>query len=132
MKLTLITLGVLALTGVGGLSSFAGDTPPPVSLDNNPYIELYKLRIAQAELNQRRQEALVKLANSRLDRGRRLINQQAISQEEFDTLISEASVATADVELSHKKVDEAKTYYRVVEALVKRGVSIPLCTYEME
>ena len=130
MRKILRTIGLLVL--FGSLNGFADEVKPPVAIDNNPYIELYKLRIAQAELNLKRQDALVTLANQRLDRGRRLISKGAITQEDFDTLTSDSGVATADLELARKKVEESKAYFRIVEALVKRGVSIPLCTYEME
>ena len=125
------------LTLIGGVwfgnrGSLAAEQASPVNVADNPYIELYLLRVSQAEMNLRRQDALVGLANANLDRGRRLINAKAISQEEFDTLNSNAAVAAADVELSRKKIDEAKAYLRIVEALVKRGVQIPLCTYETE
>ena len=105
---------------------------PPVVDDNNPYVELYRLRVAQAELNSERQQAIEILANARLERGKKLIAQAVIAREEYDVMISEAGVATADVKLAQKKVSEAKAYLRIIEALVKRGVSIPLCTYEME
>ena len=106
--------------------------PVAVVDDNNPYIELYRLRVAQAELNSERQQAIEILANARLERGKKLIAQAVIAREEYDVMISEAGVATADVKLAQKKVSEAKAYLRIIEALVKRGVSIPLCTYEME
>ncbi len=112
--------------------SWGVDQAPAVPISDNPYIELYQLRVSQAELNLRRQEALLLFANQRLDRGRRLIASKAISQEDLDNMVSDAAVAAADVDLSGKKIDEAKAYFRIVEALVKRGVQIPLCTYEME
>lgn len=101
-------------------------------LADNPFIELYKLRVTQAELNVSRRQALEDLAASRLARGRKLIISKAISQEEYDTLVSEAAVTTADRVLAVRKVEESKTYLKIVEAMVRRGVSIPLCTYEME
>ena len=134
VKSRLVTIGLVLF--LGGLDKILGETNPTADvtarLDNNPYIEIYKLRIAQAETNLKRQEALITLANQRLDRGRRLIAKSAIAQEDLDLLISEAGVASADLELARKKVEESKSYFRIVEALVKRGVSIPLCTYEME
>ncbi len=123
-------LGLGSNWGGGSPIAFAGDPTP--NLDTNPYIELYKLRIAQAEANLRRQVALSTLGNARLERGRKLIEKRVISMEEYDTIVSDAAVSVADVDLASKKVEESRAYFRVVEALVKRGVSIPLCTYEME
>ena len=123
----------LALTiGLTSSGLLADEKPPSTPISENPYIELYKLRVTQAELNVSRRHSLEELASSRLERGRRLIASRAISQEEYEVLTSEATVASADRVLAVKKVDEAKTYLRIVEALVKRGISIPLCTYEME
>lgn len=103
-----------------------------VSKEENPYVELYRLRVAQAELNQKRQEALVALASARLDRGRRLLAEKVIARDEYESLFSDAAVTSTDLELAGKKIDEARAYLRIIEALVKRGVSIPLCTYDME
>src|SRR5688572_16653978 len=85
--------------------SFGDPTPPAsTSIDDNPFIQLYKLRIAQAELNHNRMQALSNLAEAKLDRGRRLISQHAISQEEYDILVSDSSVTRADVVLAAKKI----------------------------
>lgn len=111
---------------LGSIQAFAD------SLADNPYLELYRLRVTQAELNVGRRQAIETLALGKLERGRKLIEKRAISQEEYDTLYSEASVATADKILAAKKVEESRAYLRIVEALVSRGISIPLCTYEME
>jgi hypothetical protein len=132
---------VLATTGQGGTSaSGASATPAPtkslsgaaVVTDDNPYVELYKLRVEESESNLHRAQALADLANSKLERGRRLVYSAAMSQEDYDTLVSDATVAASDTELAKKKIDEAKAYLRIIEALVKRGVSIPLCTYDMQ
>lgn len=120
----------IALVLVAGL--VGGAASLRAAEDTNPYIELYKLRIEQAEASLRRQNALVELANAKLARGRKLITQSAISREEFDTLVSDAAVAAADVELQAKKVEEAKTYLRIIEPLANKAGKIPLCTYEME
>ena len=102
------------------------------SLDDNPYIELYRLRISQSETNLERTQAVATLANARLGRGKKLLGSNAISAEEYDTMVSEAAVAAADVEVGRRKVDEAKAFYRIIEGLIKSKGQIPLCTYEME
>ncbi|MBI1861158.1 MAG: hypothetical protein HYR96_09605 [Deltaproteobacteria bacterium] len=128
MRNLLFILGIVLVTGHS--SWLPGDTVP--SVEASPYIELYKLRIAQAEANLHRQEALSVLAKGKLERGRLLIEKKAMSLEEYDTRVSDSAVAEADVELAKRKLEESKAYFRVVEALVKRGVTIPLCTYEIE
>jgi multidrug resistance efflux pump len=131
----LLVAGIGLVGGTAAAAGSASDTAPAAAApatDDNPYILLYKLRVDEAESNLHRAEALSELANSKLDRGRRLIYSSAMAQEEYDTLVSDAAVAVADVDLGRKKVDEAKAYLKIVEALVKRGVSIPLCTYEMQ
>ena len=102
------------------------------TVEDNPYLELYRLRVLQAEQNVDRQNSLSDLADKKLVRAKRLISSQAISQEEYEVLTSEAVVARADKTLATRKVDEAKAFLRIVEALVKRGIAIPLCTYETE
>ena len=99
---------------------------------DNPYLELYKLRVSQAELNLSRRAALSELADANLARGAQLVTRNAISRQEFDTLTAEARVAAAEKELAGQKIEEAKAYLQIIEGLVSRGVSIPLCTYEME
>lgn len=129
----LVVAGCLSLA-VHASVSLAATEPPkaPIVDDNNPYLELYKLRVLQAEQNVERQRSLADLAQRKLARARRLIASQAISQEEYEVLSSESVVANADGTLAIRKVDEAKAYLRIVEALVKRGIAIPLCTYETE
>ncbi len=127
MKTALRTLGLAGLLAVG-TSAFASTAPD----DGNPYLELYRLRVLQAEQNVERQRALAELADKRLARGRRLIASHAISTEEYEVLTSESLVTHADRTLATRKVDESKAFLRIVEALVKRGIAIPLCTYETE
>jgi len=133
LRQVIIPMVLLGLAG--GVASAANrpSPPPPSTADSeNPYLELYRLRVAQAELNAQRQESIAALANSKFDRTRRLLARNAVAPEDYETALSEATVATADLDLARKKIDEAKAYLRIVDALVKRGVSIPLCTYEME
>jgi hypothetical protein len=109
-----------------------GTTANPSLADDSPYVELYKIRVEQAELNHKRIAALNNLALLKLERGRKLFSRNALSREEYDVLIAEASATTADKGLAAKRVEEAKTFLKIVTGLVRRGVSIPLCTYEME
>lgn len=139
MKKTLMSLVTLLALGFATRASLSQATPekpaaPPTTpnLDDNPYLELYKLRVIQAELSLRRQESLAGLAAAKLRRAQQLIASRAISREEYEVLSSEASVTSTDRGLAMKKVDEAKTFLRIVDALVKRGIAIPLCTYETE
>ena len=99
---------------------------------DNPYVQLYQLRIVEAEANVQRQQALDALAQAKLSRGKALFSRNAIAREELDTLVSEAGVTAADSILAGKKVEEAKAYLKIIDSLVARGVSIPLCTYETE
>lgn len=121
-----------ALLGSRTVLNFERTASAATPATDNPYLELYRLRIEQAEANHKRSLALVDLTQARLQRARRLIQSSAISAEEYDTAVSDAAVAAADVELTRKRIDEAKAYYRIIDGLVKRGASIPLCTYEME
>ncbi len=118
----------LGLGATLGYYAYADETAG----DDNPYIELYRLRVAQAEANSRRKAALAELAASKLERGRRLIASRAMSLEEYETLVSDDAVSKADIDLANQKVDESKAYLKIITGLVNRGVSIPLCTYEME
>lgn len=131
-----ITLGLAAafLLAIGFPSATRSlaDAPPPINLADNPYIELYRLRVTQAELNLERKIAVEKLTDARLGRRKKLTERGVTTQEELDTAISEATVATSERILATKKIDEAKAYLRIIEAQVARGISIPLCTYEME
>lgn len=125
---------VLAGLLFAGLISASAPAAPAIAApdDTNPFLELYRLRVLQAEQNVERQKSLADLADRKFARARRLIASRAISQEEYEVLNSEAVVAHADKALSNRKVDEAKVFLRIVEAMVKRGLSIPLCTYETE
>lgn len=123
-----VTTVVLGLGASVGYHAFADQNDG----DDNPYIELYRLRVTQAEANSRRKSALAQLAASKLERGRRLIASRAMSQEEYETLVSDDAVAKADIDLASQKVEESKAYLKIITGLVNRGVSIPLCTYEME
>ncbi len=121
----LVALTALLLVGGFRYRALAND-------DDNPYTQLYKLRVSQAESNVKRAEALEQLASGKLARGERLLSSAAISREEYETLVSDRAVTNADSGLARQKVDEAKAYLKIIEALVARGVSIPLCTYETE
>ena len=129
---------LLTCAVVLALSGSAWADPPrrggviPLPVENNPFVELYRIRVSQQELNLERLASLQQLAQAKLARARRLIAARAISAEEFDVLTSEATVTTADRALGVKKLDEEKTYLRIVEELVKRGVGIALCTTETE
>lgn len=114
--------------------SYAGpEAPQPSSTpETNPYIELYRLRVNVAELNLKRQQALQELARSKAVRGNILIQSRSISPEEYETLVSDFKVTKSDVELAEKKIVEAKTYLRIVEAVLKSGQKVPICTSEME
>lgn len=123
---------VLSLCGIPSLRAFTADTAPAPGKADDSFIELYRLRIEIAEASLKRQQALAELAQSKLYRGRRLLPQRAISQEEYDTLVADAAATAADIELTRKKVEEAKAYFKIIEGRVKSGNSIPLCTYEMD
>lgn len=129
LRIKVAAAGAVALLGAGTFkySAFAEG-----EADENPYLQLYRLRVSQAEANLRRKEAVQVLAGKNLERGRKLIASHAMSQEEFDTLFSEETVARTEVDLASQKVEESKAYYKIISSLVARGVSIPLCTYEME
>ena len=58
-------------------------------------MELYRIRVEQAELNHKRIEALNNLALIKLERGRKLFSRSALSREEYDVLIAEASASSA-------------------------------------
>lgn len=98
----------------------------------NPYLTLYKLRVTQSQAVLARKQAMSTLADSKFGRVRRLLQSNAVSQEEYDTQYAESIAASADVDLAKQKVDEANAYLQIIDGLVARGVNIPLCTYEME
>jgi len=120
---------VLAL---GTTTQSVADSETVDLLADNPFIELYKLRVTQARLNLDRRKAIEELAASKLERARKLVVKKAISVEEYEIRTSESLVSSADRALAEKKIEESETYLRIIEALVKRGIQIPLCTYEME
>ena len=133
IKTMAVAAAVLLAAGSGYRHfAFADQTATPPEEDTNPYIQLYQLRVTEAEANLRRSQAVSEFAEQKLERGRILLPENAISEEEYESLTSDASVASSEVELASQKVDEAKAYLKIIDALVKRGVSIPLCTYEME
>lgn len=130
-----LLLFLAALVFSVGLSA---ETPPSKRDAQLPkdagdaYIELYRLRVSIAEANAQRQQALLDLARDKYDRGKRLYPKGAMSQEEFMTLLSEMKVAEADASLGQKKIQEAKGYLRIIEAVAKSGQPISLCISEME
>ena len=113
---------------LGSHHLFAEDVSAPAP--NNPYIRLYNLRIKQAELNVKRSDAMVTIATRRMDRVKSAKN--SVSREEYDVAVSELEVASADQVLTKRKVEESKAYLLIVDALLKRRVSIPLCISELE
>lgn len=121
--------GILLFIGVLPSEKLLADSPNSLQ---NPYIELYRLRVTQAELNLDRKVAVEKLAVARLGRTKRLYEKGAMTLEDFETSTSEASVAEAERVLATKKIEESKAYLKIITALVEKGISIPLCTYEME
>lgn len=128
----LVAVAVVATSFCAGVGSFKLMSDVAHAEAENPYIELYELRVSQAESNLVRRQALSELADSKYARAQRLLSSNAISREEYETLYSDSAAARADVNLATKKIEEAKAYLKIIEGLVARGVSIPLCTYEME
>ena len=117
-----ITISFIGLT-TAGYADPASD---------NPFMELYKLRIGINAMNVQRQQALLALADAKYARTARLVQTGAVSREEYDIALSDKKVAEAEVGLSQKRVLEAKAYLLIVEGLVQAKKPIPICTTEME
>ncbi|MEM9825229.1 MAG: efflux RND transporter periplasmic adaptor subunit [Planctomycetota bacterium] len=71
------------------------------------------VRVAEAEL--KRHAAIAKRAAADLQRGRKLIRRNAVSQQELDSFRAAADVATAEVESAKRQIERANESIRLLD-----------------
>ena len=122
----------MSLLFVGMATSHASPTEAPATPSEVPYLQLYNLRLAQAEAKAQRAQSTATLATRHLDRIKSVYNAGAASKEEHDAATAEFVMADTELQLANLKVSEAQAYLQIIGALTKQGTLIPLCTYGLE
>ena len=98
----------------------------PVLAGSN-YLYLFTESKALALAGLARQQARRLLADQDYGRAARLIGQNAISREEYETIRAAAIVAEYDLKIADLKSQQATISLGLAEALARNGQRIPLC-----
>jgi hypothetical protein len=98
----------------------------PVMADS-PYLFIFESANARAVAGLARQKARAQLAQRDYDRARRLVNSQAISQEEYESFRAVAILSALDLKIADLKAQESSLTLQLANALARTGKRIPLC-----
>lgn len=93
----------------------------------NVFVRLYQERVQLAKAETRSQEAETQFQAARVDRYRRLVKSQSISQEEYERAEADYKKSVAHDDVLKARVNEEEAMLEAVKYLVQNGQAVPVC-----
>ncbi len=91
------------------------------------YVQLYKTRVGRIESRQAGLQANFDTLTKRWDRHKKLVETNAVSQEEYETAERDAIVARAQLEVLRADLKEAEAMLNIAIDRVMLGLAMPIC-----
>jgi multidrug resistance efflux pump len=94
----------------------------------NPYVSLYRQRLAVARAELRRQASVAENARVNWERMRRLADGGAVPRIEADAQETAWKVAVKDVAIANAEVAKAEALLAIARERIAAGLDMPVCT----